>query len=317
MDERPHETPHGMSPVSDDERDAPRPQRRQRTSQVSAGSILGMAWTVFTQQVVPIMTITVVVMGPVTLLSYLLLGSATDGVREWENADTPADSAAALPLSAFGTIGVNYLLLWTAPLLLQGAVTWIAVRHLQGGSTSVGSALTIGLQRLVPTIGVVFAMVLIVAGLLVPAAVAAAFESFALAVIFGIVGLVAAIVLFYGYFCAIPACVIDKPGVWASLRRSWNLTKGYKGSIFLALFAVGLIKGVGAAVLLGVTGQFSAQFGEPAEPSIAAQFEINWVAQGVEIVFAGFIAVCAAVTYYQLRVRKEGVGIGDLAGVFD
>ncbi len=53
-------------------------------------------------------------------------------------------------------------------------------------------------------------------------------------------GMIAALM----FYVAIPVSVIEGPGISESLRRSREMTDGYKKTIFLALIVVGMIQGL-------------------------------------------------------------------------
>jgi len=106
-------------------------------------------------------------------------------------------------------------------------------------------------------------------------------------------------------FVAQPVCVVERLGPNASLRRSRELTKGYRWAIFglfIFLFIVALLASVGAVTVItlligpvaGAVGQFVS-----------------------EAFIGAFGAVLYAVAYSGLREAKEGVSVDELASVFD
>ena len=114
-------------------------------------------------------------------------------------------------------------------------------------------------------------------------------------------GIIAAVML----WLAIPVAVVERPGVIESLKRSADLTKGYRGSIFGILIVIGIVLIVITMILSFILLS-------------AAGFTVYsiglWVIQAL---FSAFSATAAAVGYYYLRSTKEGVDIGDIAKVFD
>jgi hypothetical protein len=114
-------------------------------------------------------------------------------------------------------------------------------------------------------------------------------------------GIIAAVML----WVAIPVAVVERPGVIASLKRSADLTKGFRWTIFGILFAIGL-------VLIVITMILSFALLSAAGFTV---YSIGvWVLQAL---FGAFSATAAAVGYYFLRATKEGVDIADIAKVFD
>jgi hypothetical protein len=111
---------------------------------------------------------------------------------------------------------------------------------------------------------------------------------------------------------AIPAIAVERPGVLAALRRSWDLTRGHTMRIF-GIILVMWAGTVGASVAAGIV-------------IFVAIIAIGGVAglvigQGLNVLFTllayALYAIAAAVSYVELRRAKEGFGIEDIAAVFD
>jgi hypothetical protein len=182
--------------------------------------------------------------------------------------------------------------------IATGAITYGVVQDLRDGQVSIGEAIAIAARRFLPMFGVAFAVgILVFLGtilLLVPGF---------------IVGCM--------YFVAAPVCIAERAGVGASLRRSRFLTKGHRWQIFgayLLIILLGVIVvGVIAAAMAGAILMIG-----PGEAAILRNAGAATIVQnGVGAVFGAFIAVLAAVLYYQLRVAKEGVDLAKIASVFD
>lgn len=179
-------------------------------------------------------------------------------------------------------------------MFLVSAVTYGVVQELRGQHAPFTSTLRVGLSRLLPSVGVT-----ILLGLCVFAGV------FAL--------LVGAIIVYAMLYVAVPASVIEKPGLLGALHRSRELTKGYRLQIFGMLF---LVWGAGLLINKGIENATIHSDASPDEiMSMVRQYV--FAVSIVEIVTGVFGAVLAAVTYAQLRFSKEGTGADDLAKVFD
>lgn len=127
----------------------------------------------------------------------------------------------------------------------------------------------------------------------------------------GLLALVApGIVIATVLWVVVPVAVIERPGVIASLRRSAQLTKGYRWQVFGTLLIIVVI-----TVCPGFIAGFVAGFAGPGVSNALFTFVlVYWLLAGVTI---AFMAVLVAVSYYRLRVAKEGVHIEDIARVFD
>lgn len=114
------------------------------------------------------------------------------------------------------------------------------------------------------------------------------------------------------WLVAIPAQVMEGKGVFASMGRSAELTKGNRWSIFgLLVVAVLIMLAVELAVGLVVA------------PGVALAGALNStafqliVAPVLSLVVTPLFAAGIASLYFELRSTKEGVGVEQLASVFD
>jgi len=151
---------------------------------------------------------------------------------------------------------------------------------------SIGESLRAGLARAAPVIGV---------GL-----VSGIFTGLA-ALLLIVPGIIVGCML----YVSTPACVIERLGVMTSLRRSRELTAGFRWQIFGLVLIV-----VIASFVVGIATDFSGSL----IPGRLLAGLFDFVGQ---ILIAAFGAVLAAVVYHDLRVAKEGVDIEKLANVFD
>jgi hypothetical protein len=130
-------------------------------------------------------------------------------------------------------------------------------------------------------------------------------------VLLGFVALVIpGLVLSTIWWVAIPVAVVERPGTVASLRRSSELTKGVRWRIF-GLFVAYLLVLFGGLSLVGIV-LFAL-----IDDIVLADW--LWTIVGWVWVAAAMAlqAVLVAVSYYHLRVAKEGTGIDEIAAVFD
>lgn len=175
------------------------------------------------------------------------------------------------------------LLTFVLQILAQATSLYGAFQEMRQKPFTIGDSLRIGLARMIPVIGV---------GILI-----------ALAMMLGFVLLVVpGIILGCMLYVAIPACVIEKLGVTASMSRSLALTKGYRWQIFGLFLLVIVVSAVGAFVFTLIGGN-----------GLIGQL----LAFGWQVVSTAFAAVQSAVIYHDLRMAKEGIDLDTLANVFD
>jgi hypothetical protein len=186
--------------------------------------------------------------------------------------------------------GAGSLVLWVVEV---GAVTYGAVRWLNGERAPLARMVGVGFRRGLPVVGTGFLVWLVtIAG-------------FFLLLVPGVLFLVAACV-------AIPAAVVERPGLVGAIRRSFDLTRGSRW----ALFAAGLVIGVLQAVLSAVVQAAFLLFAAVIPPAWA--FGATMVASQVgNALFSVLPIVAIAVCYHDLRLAKEGADTAELARVFE
>ncbi len=135
-----------------------------------------------------------------------------------------------------------------------------------------------------------------------------------IAVTLGIIALVIpGLFLIVALYFAAPVAVVERSGAWASLRRSFALTKGYRWRIF-GLSILAILLGI-APVVAGVAVSVAVAVSMPSD--FSAQLATMLIT-GLALVLSALIpAAMAAVGYHDLRVAKEGMTTAQLAAVFD
>jgi len=116
------------------------------------------------------------------------------------------------------------------------------------------------------------------------------------------------IIVFVITAAAVPAVVVERPGIWGSIKRSAELTKGNRWRVF-ALLVIFYIVIMGMAWVLGL-------FGLPILVPDGTVFAII-VLYAWSGITTTFFAVFGAVLYHDLRIAKEGVSTEQIAAVFD
>jgi hypothetical protein len=117
--------------------------------------------------------------------------------------------------------------------------------------------------------------------------------------------IVPGIVLMIMWYVANPACIVERLGVFASMGRSSELTKGHRWSIFGMWVLIAIASSVISAVLKGMLGLTGSS-------GLVIAGTLAWTALA-----GAFAAVFAIVTYHDLRVAKEGVDTRHIVAVFD
>ena len=196
-------------------------------------------------------------------------------------------NASAVALSA-GNIAVAAgigLLQFILTSFAQAIVVFAAFQDLRGRPVDAAESFRHGVARL---FSVLVASVL--TGLLVGVGVL-------LCIIPGLIALTAMAVV-------LPACVVERLGPIESMSRSADLTTGHRWPILA----------VGAAwiIIVAVIG-LAIRAAMPGVATLPGQLA-SWVWQ---VLSGSFSSVYAAILYHDLRAVREGIGIDEIASVFD
>jgi hypothetical protein len=234
----------------------------------SVGGVLSRSFSIWLKNLLPFFVLSAIINAPALLFVYLL----QTGAITMSNLLVAGLLAGVLAM-VFGLIGT-------------GAMTYGVFEQLRGGHASIGKCISVGFSRLFPILGVG-----LLAGLCL------------------LLGFVALIVPFFILMCmfyvAVPAAVVERPGITGALKRSAELTSGYKWSIFGIIFLLGVINKVSNKIIESIFSG-SGDVGAFALVTLAVA------------AFLGALgSVASAVAYHDLRVAKEGVATEELARVFD
>lgn len=236
--------------------------------EVSVGSVLGRSWGAATKNFGPFVVIALILAVPQVIVALAL----------------PVGSDPLEPnrVNQLANNIVNSL----TQQLLAAAIVFGAVEHLRGRKVEIGRCLSVGLNRMFPVLGVAILMGLGVA------------LGLALLIVPGLI-------LMCVWYVAIPAAVIERPGVFGAFSRSSELTRGHRWTIF-GIYLVFFLVGMGVGVFL--VGSM-----------MATQSAIVTVI--VTVVIGMLVSIWAgaaqAVAYHDLRVKKEGIGTDEIAAVFE
>ncbi len=216
--------------------------------------------------------------------------------------NTSGDAAA----QEIGLGGVVVNLVQLLLTIMVGAfVVYGTVQELRGQHASFGDSIARGLSALLPVLGVmILTYIILVVGL----------------VLLVVPGVIAAVML----WVVVPVAVLERPGVFASLRRSAELTRGSRWKIFALLLicvAVTIVNALILGLILGMDALVKALVLSliPGLDSMAGQVSTGFAVAnyftGSFLLLIG--SVLGAVSYFELRNIREGVAIDIIAAVFD
>ena len=252
------------------------------------GTVMGTGFRVWGRNLLPFCFITALIYLPIFIWGSVTLGSAS-GVDE------------VVKFAGY-MAAVTFLL----NVFVTATITYGVVMELQGKRAGIVACIGVGFKRLFPAIGVALLTVLAIGGVVMLSALPMAAVG-AAGIIFLIPGMIFAVILFCRFYVAMPASVVEKPGVMGALTRSGQLTAGHKGQIFGIIFLLGLI---GWAI-----GKLQ---GAVFEPKTIADLKVSvYISLGVQVLTGSLGSVISAVAYYYLRNEKEGTSASELASVFE
>lgn len=198
---------------------------------------------------------------------------------------------------------VTVLMQFALNLIVTAAVLYGTIQQLSGRHAGIGESIGVGLKRLFPVLGV---------GILSGLAVAVWFLILLVPGVgpfLAILAIVPALIMMCLLYAAVPAAVVERPGLFGALRRSRELTSGCKGQIFGILLVLGVLSIIISYLLKSI-------FVSDSMTDHDMKLFI-WIGLAVDIALAALSATINGVVYHDLRVAKEGVGTEDLARVFE
>jgi hypothetical protein len=219
------------------------------------------------------------------------------------------------PKAMMGLMGEYYLRLvpWIIPAFLASSLGTLALLSLitDPARPTVGEAIRSGVRGLLPYLGtqLLITLAFLLIGLLV-GGLGAATGSAGLAVLLGLILLIAAIYVGTRLTLAAPVIVVDgQRNPVAALLRSWTLTQGNAGRILLFVVLLVVVFGIVMIVAMAVLGAVLALTlgGEPARIIAAV------ASSALGAAFTVFFTACIAAIHRQLT----GGGSDNLRGTFD
>lgn len=248
-----------------------------------AGRIFGEGFRTFCRNFVSFFLIAAIVDLPFVVIRYV--GSTT--------AIGTTASHAATAYSRSGSISTSYSEpLWIAAIssvmltVVGGLIQYLTYQRMQGRDVTVVAALSKFACRLLPIILVAILM-------------------YALTMLGAVLLLVPGIIMACGLAVCVPVCMIEDRGVFDSLSRSWVLTKGHRGTIFLVwliFMAVAVVALIGVLIVAIIFHNVI----------VYHVTNLVWEASAVAL-----LSSITAVAYFYLRALKDGVAVSDVASVFD
>jgi uncharacterized membrane protein len=182
----------------------------------------------------------------------------------------PIEPSEALSQALWAFLGV--VLLMVLSQLGDAIILHAAFQDMRRRPVSLVESVNVALSRLWPLIGIAFVQgFLILLGM--------------------ILLIIPGLILYTMWFVGLPACVVERLGPWTSLRRSRELTKGYRWKLFALALLLPIVN-AGSSVIASVLTAL-------AGPIVGLTGQLIWTG-----ISAALSSVVFTVTYYDLRVIK-------------
>ncbi len=250
---------------------------------IEVGRVLGRAFDALTANILPFLAAALLLAGaPIFLGEYLMLTGTAE-----------ADADPLSPL-VWGSLLFYVFLLILGGALLQGALVRSTILHLSGRPPDLPGSAMLALRLLLPILGI-SVCVGFMAGI-------------------GLVLLIVpGIMIYCAFMVAVPVLVEERCGVFASLHRSRDLTRGSRGRIFLILLLTWVVAMVVSAIVSRIA---SVPLWTSADQALPNPLIVS-ASDTVASVLSSLVnAAIVAALYVELREVKEGAGANELANVF-
>jgi len=232
-------------------------------------------------------------LGLLALVFYLAPSAVVMGVRGMMGLPlAPISATGEFDSTGLAVTLVSSVLSLVGWSLVQIAVTKIAVADLNDRPMSFVESLRDAPGRILPVLGLT-----LVAGI---------------GIVVGLILLIVpGLILMTVWLVSGPSLIVEKGRVFASLRRSRDLTRYHRWAVFGLMFVFLVVY----YLLIGVTTPIMmSAMGSPNGANFALAILPSMIIGTIVVVLA---AVGSAVIYNDLRTSKEGVGPEQLASVFD
>ena len=291
---------------------------------LSVGELLDRAFTIFRRRFGAILVILVACLIIPSLMVLNNISTFTE-MAQFSKGSTPAAQVQQM-YALFGKLLWVFLVFAVALLVARTALGWIAHKAMLGEDTDAMTALTQGLKLFFPMLGLLIVetvilvavemvlyipLVILGIGTMAVAGRGGPTGGATAVVVIWLAALVAAILYLVASLFVTTSTLLAEAdtGVFKAIERSWSLTKGRRGAIVGMLLLVYVLLWVvmfGISIAVGVGVGLSGRGPAAAGGMMAGLFGGMLL---FSMLVAGFYFILQMVTYYDLRVRKEGLDL--------
>lgn len=273
------------------------------------GEILWESTTVLFNNFVPlgllilIVTVATYVVGIALVIAVVLSVGGAESVGDPGALQARMTRGGGMPWGPVGAAVVVFVLFsilsfgFTTSVMVSGAMD-----GLRGNKVSIGRCLANGVRVFLPVSGI-SVIVWLVGVVLLAIAGALMFLFIGMLALPLVLVLIASVL-----WVTIPVATVERTGVFASLSRAAELSRGYRWKIYFTVLVVSVLFIVISLIAGGLMTAMS---------FLGAAALFNLLGFAANLLLMGWGAMTAAVGYYDLRMAKEGIDIDQIAAVFD
>ncbi len=271
---------------------------------LTVGGVLGTGASLYARHLARFLLLTVLCYAPLVIWVALTLSDAR-----------AEDAVAVEQAEAVQQWARILALLLDVP--LGAMLIFAVVRDLRGEPTTLYECAVTGLRRTLPALMIMVLVLLVVFAITVVLLMPMANAGPAAAMVMVPALLFVLLILYARWFVAIPACVVERPGILGAFARSSALTRDRRATIAIVIAFTYVIE----IAVLGACWRLILPHATEASPTALAAtrqamptFVVAYLV--VSVLVASLRAVLAATAYVQLRQDKEGTSPDQLADVF-
>ena len=148
-------------------------------------------------------------------------------------------------------------------------------------------------------------------------------DDFASRIAFGFLVFLVVVVAFgvmlwmvFSYTLGMAACIVEKKSAWESLVRSWQLSKGTRGRIFVTYllvialaFAISMALAIPMLILIAFVPSMANGAAYSSAAFVVAEIVRVVVDFATQVLLAPIFMIASVLFYYDQRIRKEGYDI--------
>lgn len=277
----------------------------------TVGAVIRQTVQTFFKNIIPFTILSILGVLVIWAVFYFVFSGYSEILSELKDERALFEYIAAHQSELLVRIVLSAIIATAIVLALNASIVYGTIVDLRGSSAGLGECATKGLAKVPGALGISLLLIIAIVAVMLLLITVSTFlgggsQDAQSTIVFLTIPFV--IYLAIRWYVAIPALVVENSGVVGALKRSADLTSGYRLQILVLISfsaAVSWALSKLSFILMGVLSSLGAHY-------LGMFAEL--VLQAISI---GFGAVLIAVVYHDLRVSKEGLGTDQIASTLD